>query len=671
MGSRREWAEGRIEYLREEIERHNHRYHVLDDPEISDQEYDRLFRELQDLEAEFPEFASPDSPTRRVGAEPAEGFRKAEHLAPMLSLANAFDEAELHAFDRRVRTLLQVDAVDFVSEFKIDGVAVALTYENGRLVRGATRGNGWVGENVTANLRTVRVIPLRLRDAHPPTRVEVRGEAFLPLSAFHRVNEERIAKGQKVFANPRNAAAGALRQLDPRITAARPLRFFAYGIGYLEGAAPETQVEALKILGEWGLPVNANHARQDRIDDVLNYCRFWRDRRDSIDYEIDGVVIKVNRFAYQRRLGTVSREPRWAIAYKFPGRQATTRLIEIGINVGRTGTLNPYAVLEPVELAGVTIRTATLHNEEDIRRKDIREGDVVVLKRAGDVIPQVVGPVVERRTGAEKIFSYPERCPVCEAPVVREGGGVLAYCSNRLCPAQRLEALKHFVGRGAMDIRGLGPQTLEKLLEMELVRDAADLYGLSREDILRVPGFQEKSAENLLSALDESRTRPFERVLFGLGIRHVGESVARLLAEGFRGVAALAEAPEEEIAKIPGVGPEIAGSVRSYFEVEENRLLVDRLRRAGLVLEMETAAPPELLPLSGRSFVITGTLPSMSRREAKDFIERHGGTVRASVSNQTDFLLAGEEPGSKLDKARDLDVRIINEDDLKELVLRP
>jgi DNA ligase (NAD+) len=670
VGSRREWAARRIEHLREEIERHNYRYHVLDDPAISDPEYDLLFRELQDLEVEFPELASPDSPTRRVGSEPADSFQKVEHLAPMLSLANAFDETELRAFHRRVCTLLKVSEVDYVTEFKIDGVAVALTYEDGRLKRGATRGNGWVGENVTSNLRTIRAIPLRLRGTNPPRLVEIRGEAFLPLSAFRRINEERIAKGEKVFANPRNAAAGALRQLDPRITASRPLDFFAYGIGYQDGAAPSTQIETLAGLGEWGLPVNPNHARQPDIEGVLDFCRSWEDRRTTIDYEIDGVVVKVNRLEYQRRLGTVSRDPRWAIAYKFPGQQATTRLLKIGINVGRTGTLNPYAVLEPVELGGVTIRTATLHNEDDIRRKNIREGDIVVVKRAGDVIPQVVGPVVEHRTGAERDFSYPPRCPVCEAPVVREDGGVLAYCTSRRCPAQRLEALKHFVSRGAMDLRGLGPRTLEKMLDLGLVRDAADLYQLTREDILRLPGFKDKSAENLLRGLADSVNRPFERVLFALGIRHVGESVAQLLARHFGDVAGLAAAAEEEIAEIPGVGPEIAASVRRYFEAEENRLLWQKLRRAGLAFEAKTAASPKTLPLSGRTFVITGTLPSMSRREARDFITGHGGTVRTSVSSNTDFLLAGEDPGSKLDKAREFGVQTINEDELKKLVAR-
>ena len=481
----------RIAELRKDVEYHNYRYYVENDPIISDEEYDRLFRELRELEREHPELSSPDSPTQRVGAEPQERFQKVEHLRPMLSLANAFDEEELHAFGRRIRNLLQTDAVDFVSELKIDGNAVALTYEDGVLVRGATRGNGLVGEDVTANLKTIRAVPLRLRAPGPrPARLEIRGEAYLPISAFNRINEEREAAGENIFANPRNAAAGALRQLDPRITASRPLAFFAYAIGYIEGIGLHGQLEVLEQLRSWGFPVNANYRHHAAIEDVIRFCREWQEKRDTLDYEIDGVVVKVNSLEYQERLGVVSRDPRWAVAYKFPGKLATTRLLKIDINVGRTGALNPYAILEPVQLAGVTIHTATLHNEDDIRRKDIREGDVVIVKRAGDVIPQVVGPVREKRMGAEREFHYPDRCPACHQPVTRGEGEAMAYCRNRRCPAQRLESLIHFVSQGAMDIRGLGPQTIEKLLDLNLISDAADLYSLKGEQMARLPNFK-------------------------------------------------------------------------------------------------------------------------------------------------------------------------------------
>lgn len=661
-------AARRIEELRREIEYHNYRYYVLDSPVISDQEYDRLFRELQELEEAFPEFRSPDSPTQRVGAEPLEAFEKVRHHAPMLSLGNAFDEGELRAFHRRVTNLLGRMEVQYVTEPKIDGLAVALTYEGGLFVRGATRGNGEVGENVTPNLKTIRAIPLRLRTDDPPPLVEVRGEVYLPISAFQRLNEARIKAGEPPFANPRNAAAGTVRQLDSRVTASRPLSFFGYAVGYIEPAdrIPATQWENLELLQEWGFPTTRRQRLHDDIEGVIRYCRELEIERDRLDYEIDGVVVKVNSLADQQRLGSISREPRWAIAYKFHGEEAETRLLRIEINVGRTGTLNPYAVLEPVEVGGVTIRTATLHNEADIHRKDIREGDVVVIRRAGDVIPQVVRPVVEKRTGKERVFHYPSQCPVCGAPVVREESGVMAYCSNRRCPAQRLEALKHFVSREAMDIRGLGPQTLEKLVEAGLVQDPADLYRLTKADLLRLPGFQEKSAENLLRSLEASKQQPFERVLFALGIRHVGATVARLLVEHFPNVDKLSRASVAALEAIPGVGPEIARSVYSYFQVPENRDLVRRLREAGLQFSAETKEVPAG-PLAGKSFVITGTLPGVTREEAKEFIRSRGGVVRDSVSRATDYLVVGENPGSKLAKAQQLGVKILSWDELQAL----
>ena len=658
----------RIGALRRDIEYHNYRYYVEDDPVISDEEYDRMFRELRELEQEHPELASPDSPTQRVGAEPQERFRKVEHLRPMLSLANAFDEEELRAFDKRIRNLLAADAVDFVTELKIDGNAVALTYENGVLVRGATRGNGLVGEDVTANLKTIRAIPLRLQSELPPPRlVEVRGEAYLPISAFNRINGEREAAGENLFANPRNAAAGALRQLDPRITASRPLAFFAYAIGHCEGMQFATQQDVLEQFRRWGFPVNMNFRHQNDIEAVVQYCREWQEKRDSLDYEIDGVVVKVNRIDYQERLGAVSRDPRWAVAYKFPGKLATTRLLKIEINVGRTGALNPYAILEPVQLAGVTIRTATLHNEGDIRRKDIREGDMVIVKRAGDVIPQVVGPVREKRTGGEREFRYPEACPACATQVVRQEGEAMVYCRNRHCPAQRLESLIHFVCQGAMDIRGLGPQTIEKLLDLGIISDAADLYSMTGEQLKPLPNFKEKAIGNLLSSIDRSKSRSYSRVLFALGIRHVGESIAELLATAFGDVDALMAADEEAISSVQGIGPEIARSVRSYFEAEENRILIRRLKAAGLQFAPSPEDMPRGGPLAGKSFVITGTLPSLSRKEAEELIQKRGGKVLSAVSAKTSYLVVGEDAGSKLAKAKKLGVTLLTEADLLRL----
>ena len=661
----------RVAELRREIEYHNYRYYVLDDPAITDSEYDRLFRELLELEKEYPELASPDSPTQRVGAEPQERFKKVRHYRPMLSLANAFDEDELRAFHKRIRNLLEVDDIDFVTELKIDGNAVALTYEEGRLVRGATRGNGLVGEDITANLKTIRTIPLRLRESGASQRlVEVRGEAYLPISAFNRINEEREKAGETLFANPRNAAAGALRQLDPQVTAARPLAFFAYAVGYIEGAGSRTQAEALERLGDWGFPVNPHYRRQPGIEEVIDCCREWQQKRDSLDYEIDGMVVKVNNLEYQERLGVVSRDPRWAVAYKFPGQLATTRLLEIRINVGRTGALNPYAVLEPVRLSGVTIRNATLHNEDDIRRKDIRTGDMVIIKRAGDVIPQVVGPVREKRTGSETEFFYPAECPVCRAAVVREEGDAMAYCSNRRCPAQRLESLIHFASQGAMDIRGLGPQTLEKMLELCLIEDAAGLYSLTREQLGRLPGFKDKSIGNLLASIEQSKSQPFHRVLFALGIRHVGESIAELLSSAFGDVLALKKATEAEISAVPGIGPEIAASVKRYFEDAENCRHIERLRGAGLHLRADSLPTARPGPLEGKTFVISGTLPTLSRREATELIEMHGGKVISSVSSKTGYLLVGEDAGSKLQKARELSVAQITEEQLRKMVGR-
>ena len=658
----------RIAALRREIEYHNFRYYSQDNPAISDAEYDKLFRELLDLEREYPELASPDSPSQRVGAEPQEKFRKVEHRGPMLSLANAFSEEEIRAFHKRIANLLGIDDIDFMTELKIDGLAVAITYEDGKLVRGATRGNGLVGEDITPNLKTIRAIPLNLRGKPIPRIIEVRGEVYLPVSAFNGINQEREAAGETLFANPRNAAAGALRQLDPRVTAERPLSFFGYAVGYVEGVEFKTQAQILDQFTAWGFPVNPNHRHCASIKAVVDFCQEWQAKRDTLDYEIDGTVIKVNRLDFQDKLGTVSRDPRWAIAYKFPGQLATTQLLKIEINVGRTGTLNPYAVLEPVRLAGVTIRSATLHNEDDVRRKDIREGDTVIIKRAGDVIPQVVGPVREKRTGKEIQYRYPDKCPVCDAAVARREGEAMAFCTNRSCPAQKLELLKHFVSRVAMDIRGLGPQTLEKLLEMSLIEDAADLYTLTAEQADSLPGFKEKSTSNLLESIENSKSQPFARVLFALGIRHVGESIAAALASAFGGLNALSIASEEEISSVQGIGPEIARSVYEYMRDPENKALIEKLRKAGVQLQGAKSGRRLEGPLAGKTFVITGKLPALSRKEAEDLIEAHGGKIVSAVSARTSYLLVGEDPGSKLENARKLGVPQISEEQLKALI---
>lgn len=657
----------RIAELRQKVEYHNYLYYVKDSPEISDAEYDRMFRELLELEKAHPELASPDSPTQRVGGEPLERFTKVEHHAPMLSLANAFSEEELRAFSRRVCGMLDREDVAYVTELKIDGVAMALTYQNGRFVRGATRGNGVVGEDVTANLKTVKQIPLRLKaGGERIPEIEVRGEVYLPLSSFNALNEERADQGLSQFANPRNAAAGAIRQLDPKVSRSRALSFFAYAIGYIEDAALNTQTETLETLQQWGFPVNTNYRRHESIEGILKFCKSWEPKRESLDYEIDGVVVKVDDLEDQRVLGTISRDPRWATAYKFPGQVATTRLKEIGVNVGRTGSMNPYAVLEPVRLGGVTIKLATLHNEDDILRKDIRIGDMVVVKRAGDVIPQVVGPVLEQRSGKEKIFRYPDKCPSCGQPVVHEEGEAMAYCVNRDCPAQIFEGLNHFVSRGAMDIRGLGPSTIWKLLELGFIRNAADLYSLTEDQLAQLPGFKNKSIKNLLGAIEESKQRPFENVLFALGIRHIGEGVAALLTTAFHDIDGLFKAAEEEISGITGIGPRIAHSVYEYFKDRQNRRLVERLRDAGLKLKKEKRAEKRG-PLLGKGFIITGTLEAMPRSAAEKWIEERGGTVLPSVSKKLDYLVVGENPGSKLAKAQKLGVPTITEKKLFEM----
>ena len=658
----------RVAQLRQKIENHNYRYYVRDAPSISDREFDLLYRELVELEKLHPDLISSDSPTQRVGAEPRERFRKVAHRVPMLSLANAFDETELQAFYRRVTTQLEVEEIRLVTELKIDGVAVSLTYEDGRLHHGATRGNGLEGEDVTSNLRTIRSLPLRLWEGPHPSTAEIRGEIYFPLSSFQRVNQERSKEGNTPFANPRNAAAGALRQLDPAVTASRPLSFFAYSVGHAEGLEFTSQGEVLKQLVHWGFPVNPHHRSHTTIRSVVERCQFWEDQRDKIDYEVDGVVVKVDGLDLQERLGAVSREPRWAIAYKFTSQVATTLLKKIDVNVGRTGTLNPYAILEPVQLGGVTIRTATLHNRNDIVKKDIRPGDRVWIKRAGNVIPQVLGPVDKEEEGRAAPYVYPENCPTCDTRIVQPPEEVLTYCPNRNCPEQRLEALKHFANRSALDIRGLGRKTLRKLIEMDLVSGPADLYSLTAEQLIRLKGFKEKSVENLLASINASRRRPFARVLFGLGIRHVGEGVSGLLAGKFGDFDSLRMASYEEIIAILGIGPVIAHSVGYYFDVPANKKQVKELAEKLQHLKVWSGVRTTKTALEGKTLVVTGTLPSHSRREMSELIVSNGGKVIGSVSSRTDFLVAGSNAGSKLRRALELEVPVLTEEGLLKLL---
>jgi DNA ligase (NAD+) len=658
----------RVEALRQEINQHNYRYHVLDDPIISDGEFDALMNELRELEAEHPELQSPDSPTQRVGAGPSEAFGVVEHIIPMLSLANAFKADSLRSWYQRAVNLLGREINGFVLEPKIDGLAVSLTYRDRQLTVGATRGDGQRGEDVTPNIRTIRSVPLRL-NGNPPDQVEVRGEVFYTKSAFEKVNEERLAEGQPLFMNARNSAAGTLRQLDPRITARRPLDIFVYALGYNTGGLPRSHWATLEKFREWGLKTNPANRRADTLDEVIEQCELWEQRREELAYDIDGVVIKIDDYNIQEELGSVGREPRWAIAFKFPPTQATTKLLKIGINVGRTGSLNPYAVLEPVQVAGVTIKLATLHNEEDINRKDIREGDYVIVQRAGEVIPQVMGPVVARRTGDEVPFKMPTHCPVCGSLVIKPEDEAMHRCTGGSnCPAQRFELIKHFVSRGAMDIDGVGEKLVYAMLQAELIHDFSDLYHLTREQVQSLERMAEKSAQNVVDSIEASKLRPLNRVLFALGIRYVGDQTATLLANHFGSMEALMNASEEEIVEVEGIGPKIADSVFAYFREPRNRDTIRRLREAGLKLEAEKREAVGDQPLAGLAFVVTGTLARHSRLQIESRIKELGGVVSDSVSKKTSYVLVGENPGSKVRRAQQLGTPVISEDDFEELV---
>ncbi len=666
-------AEKRAEDLRGELAVHNRRYYVLDDPLIGDDEYDALLDELRAIEAEHPDLKTPDSPTQRVGAPPLDRFEQVEHAEQMLSLGNARNEEELRAWETRVRNHLKrldIGAAEFsyTTEPKIDGLAISLTYEDGVLVRGATRGDGRVGEDVTQNLRTIGSVPLRIEDG--PESIEVRGEVYLPIAAFKALNERRAEAGEATFANPRNSAAGSIRQLDPALAAERPLSVWCYGIGAVRGLDLATHMDEVEWLRERGFKVNPDTDHHEGVEDVVARCHWWEERRETLDYEIDGVVVKVDERALWRELGVVGREPRWAIAWKFAPTTATTKMLDVVWNVGRTGHLVPFAMLEPVHVGGVTVSTATLHNEEDLARKDVRVGDEVVVMRAGDVIPQVVSPLIQRRKGRPRKPKPPKKCPACGTETVKPEGAVFTICPNRTgCPGQSFQHVKHFVSKGAMDIDGFGEKQAMRFLEEGLIADVADIYDLSEEQLTGMDRFAEVSARNLLAAIDGSRARPFKRVLYALGLPGVGYVTAEALADHFGSIEALHEADPEAIEEVEGVGPIMAVQIAESLADEPTWRLVEKLREKGLRLEADASERRAVGgPLEGRTLVLTGTLPELTREEAAASIKAAGGKVVNSVSKKTDYVVAGESPGSKLAKAEKLETEILDEAGLRKLL---
>ena len=656
--------------LRGLIAYHDRLYYQQDDPEISDTAYDDLLRELREIEEANPDLITPDSPTQRVSGAPQARFGHVEHAEAMLSLGNARDEEELRAWAKRIeRALERLDIsgreIRYVTEPKVDGLAISLTYENGFLTRGATRGDGRVGEDVTQNLRTISAIPLRIEDA--PELVEVRGEVYLPIAEFAKLNEQRAEAGETTFANPRNSAAGSLRQLDPKITASRPLSLWTYGIGARGGWEPESHSEMLEWLRERGFPVNDQVRVHQGIDEVAERCRWWEGRREALDFEIDGVVVKVDDRGLQRELGVAGREPRWAIAWKFPPSTATTKLNKIVWNVGRTGHLLPFAMLEPVHVSGVTVSTATLHNEEDLERKDVREGDEVVVLRAGDVIPQVVSPIIQRRKKGARRARPPKKCPLCKTPTVKPEDSVFTICPNKTgCPGQQFQLVKHF--RGALEIEGLGEKNAARFLEEGLISDSADIFDLTEETVAALEGFGEVSARNLIAEIEGAKRQPFSRVLYALGIPGVGFVNAEKLAEHFGTMDALLAAQPEQIEEAEGIGPILAEQVFEELHEERAEALIERLRKAGLRMELDPSERRvEGGPLDGKTLVLTGTLPELSREQATKLIKRAGGKVVNSVSKKTDYVVAGDSPGSKFAKAEELGTEVIDEEGLRKL----
>lgn len=661
----------RVESLRREIDDHNYRYYVLDDPVVSDAEYDRLLRELEALETEHPELVTPDSPTQRVGAKPAAGFSTVEHSVAMLSLANAFSDEEVAEFDRRIRDRLDREPIAYMAEPKLDGVAIALRYENGELVLAATRGDGRQGEDVTANVRTINAIPLRLRGENPPDELEVRGEIYMTRSGFERLNQGLAEAGEKLFVNPRNAAAGSLRQLDPAVTDRRPLRFYCYGLASAEGM-PDRHSDILEALKAMGLPISPEVRTVTGLDGLLSYYHQIGLKRAELDYDIDGVVYKVDDLEQQKELGFVSRAPRWALAHKFPAQEETTRLIDIEVQVGRTGALTPVARLEPVFVGGVTVTNATLHNADEIRRKDVRPGDTVIVRRAGDVIPEVVRSIPEKRPENSQPWTMPDECPACGSAVEQVEGEAVARCTGGLvCPAQRKRALEHFASRAAMDIDGLGTRLVEQLVEQDLVHSPADLYRLDQATLAGLERMADKSAANLVESLEKSKQVSLGRLLFALGIREVGEVTAANLARHFGTLDALAAASVEELEAVADVGPIMARHVHAFFDEPHNREVIAALLAAGVEYPPEQPPVPDHLPLAGQTYVLTGALERMPRSQARSALEALGAKVTSSVSKNTTALIVGADPGSKLDKAESLGVEILTEDNLQELLKNP
>lgn len=657
-----------IEKLREIIHYHDYRYYVLNSPEISDAEYDALMRKLEELESKYPEFVTPDSPTQRIAGKPQEAFPSFVHSRPLLSLNNAFSDEEIREFDQRVKRWLGEDKVEYVVELKIDGLAVNLRYENGIFVRGGTRGDGLTGEDVTPNLKTIRSIPLKLQGPTPPQIIEVQGEIFMPKKDFEKLNAERRSSGEVPFANTRNAAAGSLRQLDPNITAKRHLDIFVYSAFFIESDyQPETHWQALQCLKKLGFKVNPHSKLVSSIDEIIATHKEWEEKRKSLDYDIDGLVVKVNSLRQQERLGATTKSPRWAIAFKFQPTYGLTRVIDIEVNVGRTGTLTPVAVLEPVEVGGVVIKRATLHNEDEIRRKDVRIGDWVTVGRAGEVIPEIVRVIKEKRTGEEKVFTMPKKCPVCGSQVYREEGEVAWRCINASCPAQIKERIKHWASRAAMDIEGLGEKIVDQLVDKGLVKSISDLYRLTKGQLEKLERMGPKSAENLINALERSKKRSLSRFIFALGIRHVGEYIAQLLAENLKDIQKLREAKKEDLLRIEGIGPIVADSIVQFFANPENQKMIDELLNLGI--EPQT---PEEKPKSSfftdKIFVVTGALERFSRDEVKKIIEEKGGKAANAVSSRTDFLIVGKNPGSKLKEAENRKIPILTEEEFYKIL---
>ncbi len=662
-------AQQEIQNLREKIDEHNYRYYVLNAPVISDAEYDRLMLKLQQLEAAHPELITPDSPTQRVGALPLKEFAEIKHQVPMLSLDNAFSDDDVLAFDKRVHDRLDSpQVVEYVCEPKLDGIAVSIHYEKGILTKGATRGDGFTGEDITHNLRTIKSIPLKLTAKNVPEVLEVRGEVYMPKSGFEKLNREAEQKGEKIFVNPRNAAAGSLRQLDSRITASRPLAFFAYGTGLVSGGKVlNSHFDVLKQLLTWGFPVNELSSLAKNIDECLNSYKKINEKRASLPYEIDGVVYKVNRLALQEQLGFVSRAPRWAIAHKFPAQEENTVLEAIEFQVGRTGAITPIARLKPVFVGGATVSNATLHNMDEVYRKDLRVGDTVIVRRAGDVIPEVVGSIKEKRLPGARKIKLPTHCPVCRSAIEQIEGEAVARCTAGLyCPAQRKEAIRHFAARRAMDIEGLGDKLVEQLVDQHLVQTIADVYKLDLETLANLERMGEKSAQNLLDQFEKSKHTTFARFLYALGIREVGEATAKALARNFGDIHALMAASEEDLQQITDIGPVVAKHIANFFKEKHNRTVIDDLMKAGV--HWETVDKPKSSAITGKTFVITGTLNTLKRDDAKDLLENLGARISESVSKKTDFVLVGSDPGSKATKAQQLGVKIINEDEFLQLI---